>query len=216
MEWAIDWKADVICMSWSFKIITLNPDHTAFKNLLDKAANKNILLFASMPDRGLEEQSKDRYPLSHNKVIRIAAATQAGDISEQNLYHNPEFLFPGEEIHLPGLTEPVSGSSVATAIASGLAALILQCLNLQERNKLLEDQDGGALTDRLDSLAPRTPEGMIQILKSLCKRSQGRGDNFVQPYLLFNRGNPALDKEAAKKSAIKEFLNGISFKADNF
>lgn len=135
-------------MSW-----TLRPDgnnNTALKDLqntINKAHAQNIILFSSLSDER-PGRSTDRYPTCFTEVIPIGAATADGERWKWNGPDEAKFIFPGDKVML---LEPdqssgpeVSGSSVATALASGLAALVLYCVDVvaPTRRKDVQSQFG--------------------------------------------------------------------------
>lgn len=128
-------------MSWTMKPPS-EPTKTAFDDAIHTALNqKGILLFCAASDQG---QSADRtYPHKSNpNSFRIGAARSTGAVldtvgDQQDL----GFLFPGHEVVVDHAYEDVgdrdfggyeahSGSSVAAALAAGLAALVAECVRL--------------------------------------------------------------------------------------
>jgi hypothetical protein len=108
-----------------------------FKNLnecIEKAAGKDILLYCAGEDMGQFGGNKKPYPAScqTKAVKRIGSARDYGDRSEAVNPGTIDYLFPGEMDTALGSG---GGSSAATALASGLAALILWCA---EAHRMLE------------------------------------------------------------------------------
>ena len=179
----MDMDADIISMSWTFKVKGINNDNDErdFVNLIQNAVSaKKFILFGSLPDKGPTAEIRDYAPVGLEGVIKIGSATVFGRQAKENLYAHPDFLLPGEELETPA-GKIVSGSSFSTAYASGLAALVLYCLKAHIE---LEDPD---LEDiRTKRLAKaKTTQGMTTIFKNISGRS---GDCdvekpcFVQPY----------------------------------
>lgn len=106
-----------------------------FDKVLGKAEEKNILLFCSSPDQG--DFSSDHYPTAWgpDKVFRIGASQADGHAYSLVQRDKVDYIFPGVDvvrannrhIRFRGLDDDKSftGSSVSTALASGLAALVL-------------------------------------------------------------------------------------------
>lgn len=127
-------------MSWTIE--TQTPESDDMKKLkaaISAAENAEILMFCSASDQG--SNSKDGcYPGDWDKCIKIGGATSTGErltwVHEQKI----NFLLPGKNIpfiNSDGTTLSYeSGSSVATAAASGLAGLLLYC------SRLLGEDDG--------------------------------------------------------------------------
>ncbi|KAK3690256.1 peptidase S8/S53 domain-containing protein [Podospora appendiculata] len=101
----------IISMSWTI----LPPEDAAVEQMLDqavKAADQaNILMFCSASDKGVKKS--DTYPAKGTNRIFTIGAAKASGIKEQ---------------WVPQGVTTVTGSSVATALAAGLAALVLYCV----------------------------------------------------------------------------------------
>lgn len=125
-------------MSWAIKPPL---DTTAFDNAIKNAStrNKPVLMFCSASDQG--HFSDYTYPHSSNpnSVFRIGASTATGAFAD--FVGDPtklDLAFPGHEVDLDTDADPEhfsrfashTGSSIATAIAAGLAALVLECVRL--------------------------------------------------------------------------------------
>ncbi|KAE8351964.1 peptidase S8/S53 domain-containing protein [Aspergillus coremiiformis] len=147
ISWATAIGVDIISMSWAFSKL----DYVEARKLTDvieKAHNEKILTFASVNDQGFN-QSGISFPGKIPGVFRIGAARRSG--LSDGLSQGFEFLFPGGssatnapqngEDHANASSEMVMGSSFATAVASGLAALILHCVELCD----LDEEYGSSL-----------------------------------------------------------------------
>lgn len=105
---------------------------------ISDALRENILMFAAVDDQGFNKSSLS-YPGAFTGVIRIGAAKQSGHASDTE-GDKSNFVFPGASIQIKSLHSPsgeshsisetASGSSFATAVASGFAALILFCVEI--------------------------------------------------------------------------------------
>ncbi|OJJ01280.1 hypothetical protein ASPVEDRAFT_82804 [Aspergillus versicolor CBS 583.65] len=134
IEAAVAKDVHVISMSW-----TVEPPKgktkTEFDKVLAMAEEKNILMFCSSPDEG--NFASDHYPTAWgpDKLFRIGASQADGHAYGLVQWNNVDYIFPGVDvvrannrhIRFRGLDDDKSctGSSVSTALASGLAALIL-------------------------------------------------------------------------------------------
>ncbi|KAK6501421.1 hypothetical protein TWF481_009260 [Arthrobotrys musiformis] len=107
------------------------------KAALDEAGNAGILMFGAASDQG--SASKTCYPVNHDKCIGIGAATETGNILTWVHYAQVKFTCPGDRIPFKRgdgtATTYHNGSSFATAIASGLAGVILYCDRLVYGNE---------------------------------------------------------------------------------
>lgn len=121
-------------MSWT---IRCSEQATGFLySAVRTAIQKNIILLCAAPqasNRGeIYPGSFDRnFRPGYEEILTIGAAG-SGESRENNA--RVDFIFPGHEVEnpIPGFDEPVSGSSIATAIAAGFAANLLFLLNIVE------------------------------------------------------------------------------------
>ncbi|KAJ5875169.1 uncharacterized protein N7473_012516 [Penicillium subrubescens] len=135
IEDAVSMNVDVISMSW-----TVNSNNRqAFKAALDRAIKAKILVFCAASDKGTGRDINYPHNCSPNDTFRVGAVKASGQIWEW--VPEPEKLdigLPGHDVlmkqDLPQgndfRLESHTGSSVATALAAGLAALILECVRL--------------------------------------------------------------------------------------
>ncbi|KAJ0306121.1 hypothetical protein Brms1b_010534 [Colletotrichum noveboracense] len=188
LKWAIDMKVDVISISWTFERKGGGNDayEKEFEELVKTAVEDNkITIFGALPDK-TGVKAEDFAPLGLNKeVIRIGAATIYGEGARENLDAKLDFLLPGEK--LPSSTgKLVSGSSYATAYASGLAAMILYCIKAFEAIHDTDEDD-----DILEAWKKaKTFDGMKRIFKTLSGKSSiydPDGRLFVRPYHIFGQ-----------------------------
>lgn len=138
IEAATKLKANVISMSWS--IYDRNDNGKSregikgMKDAIDNAGKSplNTIMFCAAEDQG-KWSRKNPYPATeHNSKIlkRIGSASTYGDAAVYVDEGKIDYLFPGE-ISM-GEDKISSGSSGATSLAAGLAALILWCESLQK------------------------------------------------------------------------------------
>jgi hypothetical protein len=110
----------------------------AFKGL-ERKDKRMPLLFCSAPDIG-HHKTNDYYPFgckSITNMFRIGAATVDG-LAHPRVSDDVDYILPGHNVlpHSNDLVgsdwpmKPMTGSSVATALAAGLAALIIHCVRL--------------------------------------------------------------------------------------
>ncbi|KAK8085847.1 hypothetical protein PG997_007118 [Apiospora hydei] len=136
---AIEKKVHIISMSWTIeKNKTNEPEVDKLELALGAAAEANILMFCAAADGGA--QHDNTYPAATRKtknLFKIGAAEPAGTATKWLGETLVNFIFPGHEVVRerqddPSVTKytPKTGSSVATALASGLAALVLYCVQL--------------------------------------------------------------------------------------
>ena len=117
-------------MSWT---LSEDPDKANRAGLqeLDRqiqmAASRNIVMFCAAADEARYYDGRKLYPKSSDtrRLTVVGSAKESGDPSEFVDREQVSMLFPGENIE--GL-DNLNGSSAATALASGLAALIIWCM----------------------------------------------------------------------------------------
>ncbi|KAI0534378.1 S8 family peptidase [Xylaria digitata] len=131
------WEVDIISMSFGISN-ERKRECKAISRAIEKVTNKrngSILFFAAAGNSGI---GKENFPASHQDVISIYATNSYGTFLETNpsqLEHGPKLLgtygtdIPSsiiEEIQTPFPQADLSaGSSIATVIAAGIAAMTL-------------------------------------------------------------------------------------------
>ncbi|GAW22634.1 hypothetical protein ANO14919_121760 [Xylariales sp. No.14919] len=132
IDWAIKQNVDIISISWVMK-----KDHAELKSAINRAVTgegkgRPTLVFCSTADEGV--YSGTIYPASYDGVVNVAATDQYGHMTPASA-NGVDILVPGENITADGpsymekySSSRVSGSSVATATAAGIASLALLLL----------------------------------------------------------------------------------------
>lgn len=126
-------------MSWAIKEPEDPDDKAAFDTAIRRARDKGILMFCSASDQGNFKDYTYPYLSNPGSVFRIGAASKDGTVPD--FVRNGgdiSFLLPGREVALDDGVDvdkveaftSHTGSSVATALAAGLAALIVECVRL--------------------------------------------------------------------------------------
>jgi hypothetical protein len=163
---AVNQNVDIISMSWTVK--KTEDNHSGIIGLgeaIKLALDQGILLFCSAADTGAVTEVEYPWAYDQRRIFRIGAATADGRMwgptgSPQNI----NFILPGHKVvsrnphregALPDDFEERNGSSIATALAAGLAALILHCVRLGAIHTELEMQQGMP-----SAMAVKAPEFM--------------------------------------------------------
>ncbi|KAK7414636.1 hypothetical protein QQX98_006493 [Neonectria punicea] len=139
IEAALEKNATIISMSWT---IPVPPEGSEEKRLLDsvleRACKQKVLMFCSSSD---QISSTEHYPSAfrRRRFFLIGAAHDDGSAYGHAGKDN-DFIFPGVNVNTTGgsslpvyladktsSTKESTGSSVATALAAGLAAMITYC-----------------------------------------------------------------------------------------
>lgn len=228
-------EADVICISWT---CAGDVDDNDFGNLETKIqeASRNSLIFCATGDKG--PAAKESYPAGFKTTFKICSCSISGQPSHNAEVDNTEFYVPAEKIDVSipkylnlGDSEVADGSSAATALAAGLATLILSLARfayygLQDGSSASEigDYDNDDIEndyfptspptrallpqvqpaeDRVVHLKKRST--MERVFKHMCCSS----DKFVQPWEVFPTDLTLLDTDEAKKS-VANFLDRAS------
>jgi subtilisin family serine protease len=122
VDWAVRSHARVINMSFA------GPPDPAMHRILDAAFEKGVMLIAAAGNAG--HQSAPLFPAADDKVVAVTA-TDADDklFENANIGGYIALSAPGVDVLLPapgGVYGLETGTSVSAALASGVAALILE------------------------------------------------------------------------------------------
>lgn len=190
IEAAIEDQVDVINLSWSF-----NKNHEALKGAIDKAADRQhrALVFCAKSD---ELYADDVFPADYLSTISVAAATSRGRIGTEGS-KAPDLLILGENMPAYGpdylgtkdKEAKISGSSVATALASGMASLMLM---LAKRDVVLKE-----CWELL-----KIKEVMLNVFQRF-KTDKSSAVTYVNPAMVF--GEPADRLVVEMRSVVKAF-----------
>jgi len=158
VRWAVEQKVDIICISWTTK-----SQHTPLKDAITDAVSpkkggRQTLVFCSLADEG--NYSGKVFPVGwlQDHIMSVAATDMYGHLTPATFQTGGEATIqvPGEAIALdnpsysyrrfnedPSNKNPnegtlVTGSSVATALAAGIASLAL--IMLKTYNDLTDAQ----------------------------------------------------------------------------
>ncbi|GJN69443.1 hypothetical protein PLICBS_003491 [Purpureocillium lilacinum] len=131
IEWATKGKkVDIISMSWNVQRNENHPDITSLLEAVRKASNANILMYCAASNTKATTKSNDPYfPGGFNEVTAIGAADW-DQIRKPYVGGDADYLFPGDYVLNGPEGKPTKegGNSAATALAAGMAALILFCI----------------------------------------------------------------------------------------
>lgn len=221
IKWAVKQKVDIISMSWTFERTETNGDAMErLREEIDKANKDQILMFSSTDDKGLTGPDQARvYPtcLKSQGIIRIGAATQSGAVSDWS-GKEVDYVLPGENIeiddpmsghnahllehpssnasHHGHLTHPTAtGSSYATALAAGVASMIIYCAEVALIHSKAKLEPGQAPIDRQYIRKWNRMKGAF----SKMSVSQPGMPKYVKPWDHFATKYDRLDDEKAKE-----------------
>jgi hypothetical protein len=124
ITWAVQQGVDIISMSWSIR--SKEPLNLLI-NALNKASSEKIISFCASIDEGAAAID-NTYPGKVEACIKIGASTGTGSKLSWVSERESDFLLPGEALHHGSdIHAGTFGSSVSTAIAAGLAGVLLYC-----------------------------------------------------------------------------------------
>ena len=151
-------------MSWSIEAAA-DENREELENLkqaLAKAAEKNIILFCATSDKG-NATPDNLYPGCVPMIISIGAATSTGEVSAIVRSRNVQFIFPGEAVEIDGKKNTADGSSIATALAAGMAAMLLHCADKVMPENVRKDYHTHAAILRAFRRMGGTPESAPRV-----------------------------------------------------
>lgn len=111
-------------------------------SLLDQASEQNILLIASAGNDPLQQALS--FPAIHESVISVAGKDEGRVFPSQFLAEKADILAPSEQVFTTitgGRHNFLNGTSMSSAIASGIVSLALQNLTSTEIRPMLESRD---------------------------------------------------------------------------
>ncbi|PQE32882.1 hypothetical protein CJF32_00001364 [Rutstroemia sp. NJR-2017a WRK4] len=145
VDWAVSCGVNIISMSWTIQAATLgDPEMQKLEAAINRAHVAKILMFCSASDQGANN-NEPCYPGDWNQCFRIGGATFTGEKLTW-VDNKVDYWFPGRNVPFPSKDGKSivyeSGSSVATAAASGLAGLLIYSARLlSSTGNTLKDKD---------------------------------------------------------------------------
>src|SRR6266536_561431 len=107
-----------------------------FEDAIEKAAARTV---CSLSDEGRIHTTGTSYPAGFKKSFKISSFSPLHRESNDSEHHPEAFYFPADDLEVhtipeyfgdskDGPDQVLKGSSYATALAAGIAAFILQCI----------------------------------------------------------------------------------------
>lgn len=200
MAWALDNGVDIISMSLGFETW----QHQISKQI-DRARQEHVLVFAAASNDGHFAPDYGVYPAWAPTVVCINSSKGSGARSDFNPRHTDDkvnFMFLGEDISIPGLksgtegapTGLLSGTSYATPIAAGTAALVLDLVRIEVARRSLP-------YPKIERCL-KTYEGMSAVFKEMSGGKPTHGNDYyhVQPWTLLGEKGPPLSIDGVNES----------------
>ncbi|EHK48481.1 hypothetical protein TRIATDRAFT_172153, partial [Trichoderma atroviride IMI 206040] len=222
---ALNKKADIISMSWTLPMSGDKSVHDALK----KAVDGKALMFCSAPDEG--KFTKRDYPSGpwREDFFRIGAARADGTVFEWTPEDGITYVLPGVDVirdqassnsfgwgSAARFTKRIedfkyeTGSSVATALAAGLAAMIIYCIKSSIMSMKIRNQNkypimGAAIGDNDASLIA-APDAMKRAFARLGNVTPNR---FIQVWEKFDEISEILKTLRREESSPEEKVKCI-------
>jgi hypothetical protein len=223
VEAAVARKVHIISMSWTIQETPENGDDIRrLDKALRTAYDNNIIMFCSASDRGAHPDLD--YPARFNvkNIFRIGAATADGRVWPMaGDPINMDFILPGHNVfdrrgsyldsNLLENFQPRTGSSVATALAAGLAALVMHCARvaaIHTKNQGWADSTTARAGVSLERyLKLRSHEAMRAALKGIGTSDEGQ-HKFIEVWNKFDHATEKLRKAAIPEEKL-EYLAAV-------
>lgn len=199
-------KVDIISMSWTMP--AKGPNHKEiedFQAAIAEAVKHKKLLFCALRESEDALIEQGFYPVGLNQVFKIGSATRSGNLVKTHSGDGKtvQFILPGLEVLLEHETgvKTLHGSSVATALASGLTALILFCAELV-------DQDAASSSNpRNFGRSLRDIAKMKSVFENMSRKSNDGKFPEVQKYFKIAGKDPAIEDI---RDLITSLTSGVS------
>ncbi|KAF9883913.1 hypothetical protein FE257_002656 [Aspergillus nanangensis] len=203
---AVGKDVHIISMSWTVHE-PQGSDKIQFDEALAKATAKGILMFCSSPDNGKYSSDpsnhSDPYPSAYgpDKFFRIGASQANGHPYDWVVPDKVDYLFPGvdvvqankRDIKLRGVEDrkAETGSSISTALAAGLAALVRWLVIIGAKYSSDGNQGDG---DGLDSTDIRDIQNIRKMKQAFQMLGAGQESNgkFIEIWTMLDGKTKAL------------------------
>ncbi|KAK1636424.1 hypothetical protein BDP81DRAFT_481135 [Colletotrichum phormii] len=199
IEAALEKNATIISMSWTLPVPSEGSEEKRLLYLvLERACNQNVLMFCSSPD---QISAAPHYPSAfrRSRFFLIGAAHDDGSVYG-HAGKNNDFIFPGVNVNTSSGSES-TGSSIATALAAGLAAMITYCFKASALGSFMARMQQGedhVAGPELASVHPDDVNRIAQhtILKTAFHRL-GKMENgqFIEVWKRFQTASQILEGE---------------------
>ncbi|KAI9645784.1 hypothetical protein NHQ30_005217 [Ciborinia camelliae] len=184
---AVAKKVHIISMSWTIPPPEDSKTKTFLESAISEARGEKILMFCSASDGGPIEDTSFPYVGAKDRIFRIGAATAEGIVDPR--VGNPtslDFTFPGSNVETEDVDKKVNyqtGSSVATALATGLAALILYCVQISLL-RAGKDSDKKRITNAFGKL--KEYEGMHRAFRNIGTTPESN-NKYIEVWKMFGK-----------------------------
>ncbi|KAL7949471.1 hypothetical protein V8C42DRAFT_351045 [Trichoderma barbatum] len=227
IEAALDKKATIISMSWTIPVPAEgSKEKQRLDSVLKRACNEKVLMFCSSSD---QISTTLHYPSAYKRsqFLLIGAAHDDGS-AYGHAGRDNDFIFPGVNVRtndgasLPSylatktfLTTESTGSSIATALAAGFAAIIIYCFKASVLGIAITRVRSNSYIDEADIVRPVDLDKLSD--PSVLKRAFGRvgemeSGSFIPIWEKFKEAIGILQPEIEykeKSSYISKFCSNL-------
>lgn len=171
----------------------------ALQEAVADAISAGILVLGSTTGEGYVDE--EAWPANFESVLSIGAAKLTGKETEESITDNAKYMFPGKDILVSTsflgsqpLETEVSGTSFATAIAAGVASLILACRRL------------ALSTERDPTRWERDLKSRRRIVVNVFSEMSANKGRYVKPWTVFcqDEGQPSWGEADSILSWVKK------------
>ncbi|EMT68836.1 hypothetical protein FOC4_g10004925 [Fusarium odoratissimum] len=210
---ALDKNATIISMSWTLPIES-GKDHMKeeLHAVLERAVENKVLMFCSAPDKG--KFTELDYPSGPwpNSFFRIGAAYSNGTVFQWTPEVGITYILPGVDVvqdQIKGGSSKsgegsksgknLTGSSVATALGAGLAAMVIYCVKASILSVKTANQNKAAIHPIPDDRAIQVakPDAMKRAFASLGSTTSNK---FIQVWEELDKARVILERWEREKS----------------
>jgi hypothetical protein len=188
-------------MSW-----VVSKANEKLKEAIQEAKENNILMFCATADHGSQSRP-DIYPASYEEVIVVSASNALG-MPRLESQHDVHMMLDGDKVkaHGPSFMKQcqdaeVSGSSVATALAAGIASLCLLLARMANRGEDAEKFKDRLMMLRLFRLMQASKSNRVIVPSQLFDDKFDIPDDFSK-----GRSEPPIGLEKFRFAVVHAFL----------
>jgi hypothetical protein len=185
-------------MSWTIGADSNDEGVKKLNEAVEEAAKRKILMFCAASDQGISLDTS--FPGQSPSCFKIGAATTWGTAHKSvgTSNNHVDYIFPGHHVHSgdPAADKPnlLMGSSVATALAAGLVALILRCVQfavqyLQEEGR---EEEAQKMQKHLEAL--RSRKRMQQTFEMIGEHKINK-TSYLEVWNVFKAAGTKIDDE---------------------
>lgn len=187
ISWAVDNRVDIISIPAG-----LDMSSGRLQKEVERASSADILIFTAATNHS--STSTEAYPARmHDDVFYMFSTDGLLEVSSYNpppsrLVNN--FAILGEDVTVNPGEPPVSGTSVSTAIATGVAAMVLDFAKHAIAREIFGERD----LERI-----RTNEGMAKIFELMSKNHKDDRYECLAPWDLLLPHHAAQDRQVTRR-----------------